>query len=203
MELSCIVLAGGKGRRLSYDKLFLDISGRSLIERVIASLSVFKGDIIVVMDRERPLPGIVQSEIKPVTDAYPDMGPLGGIYSGLAASSSFYNLTVAGDMPFLNQSLLKYMAKSATGFDVVIPRLGEMVEPLHAVYSRACLPYIKSELEREERRIISFFPKVKVRYIEEKEIDRFDPRHLSFFNINTKDDLTTARKLVESIEVHP
>ncbi len=201
MELSCIVLAGGRGRRLSYDKLLLEIDSRSLIERVIASLSIFKSDIIVVVDKERPLPDTIRNRIKPITDIYADMGPLGGIYTGLAASSSFYNLIVANDMPFLSQSLLGYMARSASGFDVVTPRLGDMVEPLHAIYSRACLPHIKAELERGERRIISFFSRVKIRFIEEAEINRFDPKHLSFFNINTEADLVTAKKLMNRVEV--
>jgi molybdopterin-guanine dinucleotide biosynthesis protein A len=36
---------------------------------------------------------------------------------------------------------------------------------------------------------------VKVRYIEKDEINSFDPEHLSFFNINSQDDLERARKL--------
>ncbi len=39
------------------------------------------------------------------------------------------------------------------------------------------------------------FPMVKVRYVEEDEIDKFDPEHLSFFNINSQADLDRARKL--------
>ncbi len=41
---------------------------------------------------------------------------------------------------------------------------------------------------------------VKTRYIETDEIDRFDPLHLSFFNINTEADLKKARLLLEEAD---
>jgi molybdopterin-guanine dinucleotide biosynthesis protein A len=50
-------------------------------------------------------------------------------------------------------------------------------------------------LEQDERQIRKLFSIVKVKYIKEDEINRFDPKHLSFFNINTQDDLERARKL--------
>ena len=68
-----------------------------------------------------------------VTDTYPGKGPLGGIYTGLGAAESFYNLVVACDMPFLNQTLLDNMIQNSANFDLVVPRLGNMVESLHAV----------------------------------------------------------------------
>jgi len=50
-------------------------------------------------------------------------------------------------------------------------------------------------LVQDELRIIELFPMVKVRYVEEAEIDSFDPEHLSFFNINTQADLERARRM--------
>ena len=98
-------------------------------------------------------------------------------------------------MPFLNGPLLRYMIEAADGFDFVLPRVKKWFEPLHAVYSRNCVPAIKNVLDQGKNMIIEIFDYVKVRYIEEEEIDRFDPGHLSFFNINTKEDLEMARKI--------
>ena len=70
-----------------------------------------------------------------------------------------------------------------------------MVEPLHAVYSKNCLAPAESLLKQGNLSVYQLFPLVKVRYVEAEEIDRFDPQHLSFFNINTEADLETARKL--------
>jgi molybdopterin-guanine dinucleotide biosynthesis protein A len=87
------------------------------------------------------------------------------------------------------------MTQTAPAFDIVVPRVKDKVEPLCAVYSRNCVAPIQALLERNELRIIELFPMVRVRYIEEDEIDDFDPEHLTFFNVNTQDDLDRARKL--------
>jgi len=85
----------------------------------------------------------------------------------------------------------------SAGFDLVVPRLGDMVEPLHAVYSRACLAPIECLLKQGNLSIRELFTLVRVRYVEAEEIDRFDPGHLSFFNINAKADLERARRLIK------
>lgn len=126
----------------------------------------------------------------------PDKGPLGGIYTGLALSDSFHNLVVAVDMPFLNQALLDYMIQISANFDLVVPRLGNMVEPLHAVYSKGCLALIGCLLKEDNLSIRELFTSVRVGYLEAAEINRFDPEHLSFFNVNTEADLKTAREIV-------
>ena len=68
---------------------------------------------------------------------------------------------------------------------MIIPRLKGLTEPLHALYSRHCLEPIEQLLIQGGGRIISFFPHVRVRYVEEAEVDHFDPQHRSLFNINT------------------
>jgi molybdopterin-guanine dinucleotide biosynthesis protein A len=72
------------------------------------------------------------------------------------------------------------------------------VEPLHAVYSRACLAPIESLLKQGDLRLRQLFALVEVRYVEAEEIDRFDPQHLSFFNINSEADMERAKKLARS-----
>jgi molybdopterin-guanine dinucleotide biosynthesis protein A len=129
-------------------------------------------------------------------DIYPGRGPLGGIYTGLAASTTVYNLVVACDMPFLNPDLLNYMIQVEPAFDLVVPRVGKLTEPLHAVYSKNCLSPIENLLKENKLQVYKLFSLVKVRYVEAVEIDRFDPKHLSFFNINTETDLKKAKELL-------
>ena len=196
MDISCIVLAGGKGLRLGQDKASEIIGGKSLLERVVSRLASFNSDILIVSASERASPRLnAYPRLKAVTDIYLGKGPLGGIYAGLKASDSLYNLVVACDMPFLNQALLRYMVQVSAGFDLVIPRWGELIEPLHAVYSKSCLAPIESLLKQGDLRIRQLFALVKVRYVEAEEIERYDPRHLSFFNVNTEADLKKAREL--------
>jgi len=198
LDIGSIVLAGGRGLRLGYEKTLETVGGKSLIQRVVFSLGFFNSDIIIVTAAKQFLPQFIgYPKLKTVIDIYPGKGPLGGIYTGLAASESFYNLVVACDMPFLNQALLDYMIQNSASFDLVVPRLGNMIEPLHAVYSKSCLAPIEYLLKQGNLSVRELFALVRVRYVEAEEIDRFDPEHLSFFNINTKADLKKARQLAK------
>jgi molybdopterin-guanine dinucleotide biosynthesis protein A len=200
LEASCIILAGGKSLRLGYDKFLETVGNKSLLQRVISCVSPLSGDIILVTARElTTLQSIDYPKLRVVTDIYPGKGPLVGIYTGLVTSISFYNLVVASDMPFLNQALLRYMIQLSTNFDIVTPRVGNLVEPLHAVYTKSCLAPIEQIIKQGKLRVDKLFSLVRVRYVEAEEIERFDPKHLSFFNINTKADMKKARELAEEI----
>jgi molybdopterin-guanine dinucleotide biosynthesis protein A len=197
LDISSIILAGGRSLRLGHDKVLEQLGKKSLIEQVVSRVDSLSKDVIIVTAHERTLaPLAINPKIKTVTDILPGQGSLGGIYTGLVASSSFYNIVVAADMPFLNVSLLQYMIKAAEGFDFVLPRVGGLFEPLHAIYSRNCVEPIKKILEQGKKVIIELFNHVKVRYVETEEVERFDPGHLSFFNINTPEDLAIARHII-------
>jgi molybdopterin-guanine dinucleotide biosynthesis protein A len=96
-------------------------------------------------------------------------------------------------MPFLNDALIRLLVSRAVGADVVLPRSDSGAEPLHALYKRSCLPAVIASLERGERRIISFFPNVRVREIPPKEIAAIDPGFASFRNINTPQEYYRLR----------
>ena len=199
MPATSIVLVGGKSTRLGKDKITELIGGESLLQRVLARLATFSTDIILVTAQGQALPEFSQPKTRIIEDLIPDGGSLGGIYSGLQASSSSHNLLIAGDMPFLNVPLLQYLLEISPPFDVVVPQANGFLEPLHAVYSQNCVPQIRRLLEEDNHKILDFFPQVKVKYVEEG-LNRFDPKHLSLFNINTREDLAKARQLVLSGE---
>lgn len=191
------MLAGGKGKRFGRDKLSEMIGDRTLLQRVIDRLDGLSSQILVVIAQDQSWPSVPPTSAQIIVDLYPEKGALGGIYTGLVASRSFHSLVVAADMPFLNIPLLRYMIENSPSYDVVIPRIDGALEPLHAIYSKNCLPYMQQQIERDEFKIRNFFEQVKVRYVEQAEIDQLDPQHLSFFNINTLADLRRARKLLQ------
>lgn len=208
LPLTGIVLAGGASRRLGVDKALLRLwgaNGPTLLEATVQRLADLCDPVMVVADRPRAWPAL-PAQI--VYDVLPGRGALGAIYSGLAAAPTLHALLVACDMPFLNPALLRHMAAQPRDYDVLIPRLPadpqappgnpEGVEPLHAIYSRACLEPILRCLEAGERRIVSFFPCVRVRYLEPDEWKRFDPDGLSFRNVNTPEDLAYVRTLLQN-----
>jgi molybdopterin-guanine dinucleotide biosynthesis protein A len=187
--ISAVILAGGRSTRLGLNKAFLEINGQPLIERIVDRLAQMCEEIIIVtneVDEYEHLEAIV------VPDVVPGKGALGGIYSGLQAASNPHSLIVACDMPFLNLTLLRYMQGFAEAYDVVIPRVGQFVEALHAIYSKRCLPHIERRVQAGELQITRFLSDVRVGYVEQEEIEIFDPDHLSFFNINSQEDLQKA-----------
>ena len=196
MEISSIILAGGKSLRLGYDKVLERVGNTSLLEQVISRIDSFSKDIIIVTAKKRTFASLADHpKIKVISDILPGQGSLGGIYTGLKKSDSFYNLVVAADMPFLNESLLRYIIEVSNGYDFVLPKVNDLYEPLHAVYSRNCISPIETILKQGKKVIIELFNYVKVRYIGAEEIDRFDPQRLSYFNINTKEDMELARRI--------
>jgi molybdopterin-guanine dinucleotide biosynthesis protein A len=193
--MTAIILAGGKSSRLGRSKALQVIEGKNLIQWVIDRLVILSTEIIIATAHGEAIPCSSAVRIKTVADTYPGEGPLVGIYSGLIASSSSRAIVVGCDTPFLSVGLLEYMTQICSTFDVIVPRIKNKLEPLCAVYSKNCLVPIQGLLEQDELRIRKLFSMVKVKYVEEDEINRFDPEHLSFFNINSQADLDRARKL--------
>ena len=197
MEVTSIVLAGGKSLRLGRSKALEVIGGRSLIEWVVERLKPVSSQLLIVTSKEQSdLPAIRGAEV--VIDLYPGKGPLGGIYTGLVAARSSQSIVVACDMPFVNTELLCHMIEMSSDFDVVVPRWKDgWIEPLHAIYSRSCLTNMKVRVENKQLGIHSLFDELRVRYVEEEECRGFDPELLTFFNVNSEADLERASKLVE------
>ncbi len=184
-----IVLSGGENRRMGTDKAFLPVAGAPLIEHVLRSLKDVFHDIIVVTNAPERYGAY---RVKVVSDALEIRGPLTGIYSGLLQSSDEYNFVVACDMPFLNSRLISYITGLAAGHDIVVPSIGGLLEPLHAVYRRQLIEVMEEEIRQNRRRIQGIFSRAKVRYVTENEIDRFDPSRKSFKNLNTPEEYEEA-----------
>lgn len=195
LDIGYIVLAGGKSKRLGRNKIHEVIGDVTLLERVLTVLTAFNGDIIIVTGESSSIPDILNyPKIKIVYDLYPGKGMIGGIITGLSLSKNYYNLIVACDMPFLNPDLLRYMLKITEGNDLVAYRNKADLEPLHAIYSKNCLPILEGIMQNNLR-IIELLNHVKVRYLSLVEIKRYDPKNLSFFNVNTEADLVVAKKI--------
>jgi molybdopterin-guanine dinucleotide biosynthesis protein A len=193
--MTSIILAGGKSSRLGRNKSLQTVRGKTLIQWVIDRLATLSTEIIIATAHGEEILCSSDGRLRTVADVHPGKGPLAGIYSGLIASSNSRAIVVSCDTPFVSVGLLEYMTQTCPGFDIVVPRMKDKVEPLCAVYSKNCVVPIRELLDQNELKIIKLFPMVTVRYIEEVEIDRFDPEHLSFFNINSQADLDRARKL--------
>ena len=187
-----IVLAGGASQRMGQNKAFLELAGRPLIEIVIERMASVCVEVLVVAGDVRPYVGL---EARLVEDRFRGVGALGGLHAGLEVATHELALVVGCDMPFLSPDLLRAFAGWAEGFDVAVLRHmdGKYIEPLHGAYRRTCLPAIETVVRAKRRRIVSFFPHVRVRYVTPADVIPFDPDLRSFHNVNTPAEWEAAQ----------
>jgi len=190
-DFSAIVLIGGLSRRFGRDKAAEVVGGRSLLQHVVDAVSPLASEVIVVAGRGGLFPPVdCALQLKQVEDVREGAGALGGLYSGLLAASHPQAVALACDMPLLSLPLLRHLHGLLTDeWDVVMPRWQGREEPLHAFYRRTCVPAIERLLDRGGRRFVDFLPEVRVRYVPQEEIERFDPEGRSFWNVNSREDL--------------
>ena len=173
--------------------------GETLIRRAIGRMRQVARNIMVVANDENRVAELdLPDNVTAVIDEYPGKGPLAGIYTGLNASSTKWAVFCACDMPFLSPLLYRALLSNRDTCDAVVPIVDGRPEPVHAAYSRACLGPIREKLVADDLKIAGFFQDVSVRYFSEDEVRAIDPDLLSFFNINTQQDLETAVGLVSS-----
>lgn len=186
-----VILAGGKSTRYGENKALVKVGGTSLIEQVVRVMQSQFSRVLLVTNSPREYSHL---NLPMHRDLIPGLGPLSGIHTGLSLISGEAAFFAACDMPALNPDLIGYMLSVREDFDVVIPRIGKNVEPLHAIYHRRCLPAIERLIKARGHRIIQFFGEVSVRYVDEDEIRRVDPGCWSFFNINRPEELEALKK---------
>jgi molybdenum cofactor guanylyltransferase len=172
------------------NKALLEVGGRRIVERVATALCNVFPEVLLITNSPDDFQFLGLPMFK---DLVPGRGSLGGLYTGLSACKTDYGFLAACDMPFLSVDVIRHMLNLVDGFDVVVPRISGMLEPLHAVYSRECLSYIEELFQQEDLKILNFYDKAKVREVSEKELRHFDPELRFIMNLNTPEDLQRAR----------
>lgn len=197
-ELTVAIMAGGQSRRMGTDKAFVMLHGKPLVEHLVAKVRHL-GQIETILITNRP-DAYSFLGLPAYTDVLPGSGSLGGIYTALHYSRTSYVLILACDMPFVSTPLLKYMVRLTEGdsFDVIVPRVEGYPESMHAIYRRTCLGPIRARLNAGQLKVTGFYGEVCVRAIDEPEYQIFDPKGLSFYNVNTPEDLARAQQLDQS-----
>jgi molybdopterin-guanine dinucleotide biosynthesis protein A len=196
--LTLAIQAGGESRRMGQDKALLPLLGKPLVVRVLARVSHLADEVLVTTNHPDDFRFL---GVPLYQDSFPGTGALGGLHTALQAASQPLVAVVACDMPFASADLFAYARDRllSSGADVVIPRSEEGYEPFHAVYRRdTCLPAVGKALQAGERRLISWFPDVKVSSILPEEWMPFDSDLLAFWNLNTPDDFKRAEQWIAS-----
>jgi molybdopterin-guanine dinucleotide biosynthesis protein A len=191
VKITGIILAGGKNLRMGQNKAFLEVHGERIIDRIKRIFVEIFEEVLLVTNSPADY---LNLNLRTVTDLYRGKGSLGGIFTGLFHASFSHAFVVACDMPFIKPALISHLAGLSQGYDIVIPRTDDGLQPLHAVYSRKCLPFMEDLLRSGNLKILDFFPRVKKREVLTEEIIPFDPQLVSFLNLNTPEDLSRIQE---------
>jgi len=176
------------------NKALLPVGDHTLVELVAARVWEASGQapLLVTNAPEE----YARMGLRCIPDALPSGHPLVGVYSGLLHASGPM-FVCACDMPFLNPELIRHMAALAGDVDVVIPRHHGEYEPLHAIYTPACLGAIEACILRGDR-TAGLLSAVRVRVVEEDAVRRLDPELASFVNVNTPEEYAALLERVAS-----
>jgi molybdopterin-guanine dinucleotide biosynthesis protein A len=194
-DVTACVIAGGRSRRMGRDKRLLCLDGATLMDRTLKILEPLFEKIIIVL--ASPLKGWNGEAHRVVYDAIQDCGSLGGLYTGLIESGASRIFAVACDMPFLNSDVIRYLVHIDRKADIVVAKLDNGFQPMHAVYSKHCAEPLEHMARSGNLRIQGLFenPVLKVKIITAPELINLDPDLRSFRNINTPADFEAAQAL--------
>lgn len=200
MLLTVVVQAGGQSQRMGENKALLPFLGVPLIKRVVERVQPIAAELIVTTNQPVEFEFL---QLPLVPDQYPGSGALVGLHTALTAASQPYVAVVACDMPFVNPGLLAYQLEIliAEQVDLVIPLTVQGYEPFHTVYRReTCQPAVTKALDGGLKRMISWYPQVKVRELGLAELQQYDPDGRAFLNVNTPEEFREAEKIAQTSE---
>jgi molybdopterin-guanine dinucleotide biosynthesis protein A len=190
MKITGIILAGGKNLRMGKNKALLNVNGERIIDRTKNLFLELFDEVLLVTNS---FPDYLDLNLRMVADLHPGKGALGGIYTGLFHASHTHAFVAACDMPFLNKDLIRHLIDLSPGYDIVIPKTQDGLQPLHAIYSQKGLPFMEELIRQDNLKIIDFFHRVKKREVLTEEILPLDPRLASFLNVNTPEELARIK----------
>jgi len=196
-DVTGILLAGGKSRRMGQDKKVLSVGEGTLLDRSLDTLRSLFDQVEIVIAQDSPL---LDAPVIISRDLLPGCGSLGGIFTGIKNAKTSHVFVAACDMPFLNPAVIQYLVRQKEEADIVVVRTELGLQMTHALYGKRCMPVIEEMIQGARLRIQELVSsrEVRVRVIERKEIEEFDPLALSFTNVNTPQELEIARRLSHS-----
>jgi molybdopterin-guanine dinucleotide biosynthesis protein A len=186
---TAIILAGGQSSRMGFDKQFLEIDEKKLMDSIISRLETKFEEIIIVTNKPEEYKELNH---KIISDIIVCKGPLSGIHAGLTESSSKYSFVIACDMPNINISYIDYMQSCIEGKDIdgCVTIYKDNLEPFISFYSKDIIKDIEKYLGLGRRSLHQLLRSLQIHYIEEKIARKFTPNWDMFLNLNTIEDLS-------------
>jgi molybdopterin-guanine dinucleotide biosynthesis protein A len=149
MNLSAVILAGGKSSRMGRDKAWVELNGKSLLALAVEKVRRLGVREIFISGRG----GVDYAALGcPVLhDTEPDLGPLGGIDRGLCECRSPLLLVLAVDLPLVTTAWLRQFHAQCDALTGVVPEVNGALEPLAAIYPARCLGLARETITSARR----------------------------------------------------
>jgi acetylornithine deacetylase/succinyl-diaminopimelate desuccinylase-like protein/molybdopterin-guanine dinucleotide biosynthesis protein A len=180
------LVAGGRATRMGgAPKGLLRVGGEPLAARAIALFRRLFDETLLVANDAAPYAGL---GARAVRDVFPGRGAPGGLHAALSSARAEWVFAAGCDMPFLDERAIAFLAARRGGAPAVVVRFAGRLEPLHAFWSRACLPTLERLLREGEPSLRELAAAVGARVVEEEEWREIDPAGRAFENANTPED---------------
>jgi molybdopterin-guanine dinucleotide biosynthesis protein A len=207
-EITGIIIAGGRASRLGQSKPLLRIGGQIMLARIAAALDKVCSEIVLVVrsDQDDAIADTALAlRMHVVVDNFNDVGPLGGIEAGLRATTTDLAFVTGADHPFVSHALISALCELSDGYDAVVPEIGELLQPLQALYRTSLADEITTALEADQRSPMNFLRTLievdRALIYAEASARALDAGLRTFVDIDTTDDLTRARAMLKKSEV--
>ena len=135
-------------------------------------------------------------------DRRADRGPLEGLAVGLQliADRSRAAFVTSCDVPLLVPEFVGRMVQLLSGYDVAVPHIDGLDEPLAAVYCTGVLPQVEELLATDQHSVprcrgprpAYLFDRVRTRRVTAEELSGVDPKLQSLRNVNSPPDYRAA-----------
>lgn len=183
-SIGCAILAGGQSSRMHCNKALLKLDGSTYLQRIANELTRFGEKLLSTNDKS--LADVIG--FRQIPDVFLHCGPMGGIYSSLAAAQSDALFVVPCDLPYFTGRIADYLCQAITPTDlgVIAMDCTGRIQPLCAIYSKAVLPDLQQHLTDRKCKLLPFLQQPGFRIIEIPE-QVASPVH--FHNVNTPQDL--------------
>ena len=202
METSAIILAGGFSRRLGQDKGLVKLAGKPLILHVLDRIQGTVNETVVVVSSDHQsvvFAPLLDRRASVVVDEHETQSPIVGATTGFAKARGEYSLLLPCDTPFVSSNVASLLLDLCVNKSAAIPRWPNgYIEPLQAAYqTKSALSAAKRALEQGKLDLRSMISRLRgVRYVSTLVLQQVDPRLLTFFNINTPEDLKGAESIL-------
>jgi molybdenum cofactor guanylyltransferase len=186
MTFSAVLLAGGESRRMGKDKATILYRGKPLWQVQLELLRQLTPQEIFISARSDP--DWRPADIQFVADDPPSRGPLSGLAASLDRMSTSHLLALAIDMPWMSNKYLEFLCAQIEPGRGVVPKIGDRVEPLAAIYPREAALHISSALTGSDCSLQSL-----IRYLvtagKLQEISVEEREKKLFLNLNSSSEL--------------